>query len=136
MTVMNSRLLLLPALVAATATFGAPHNALSEPNDAQSHAAALLTGLHATGKFEASDHGNASRSPASADAQASAAALLTGRSASGPAKTPKTLVRIRGPNTQRTQGDAHAQAAALLGGSRTRGDDAKRDASAGAVSGE
>lgn len=130
---MNSRLLLIPALVAATVTFGAPRSALSEPNDAQSHAAALLSGLHATGKFAGSDHGNASRSPASADAQASAAALLTGRSASGRAKT---LVRIDRPNTQRMQGDAHAQAAALLGGSRTRGDDAKRDASAAAVSGE
>jgi hypothetical protein len=130
MTVMNSRLLLIPALVAATVTFGAPHSALSEPNDAQSHAAALLSGLHAPGKFEAPEHRNASRTPASADAQASAAALLTGRSASGRAKT------LVWPNTERTQGDAHAQAAALLSGSRTRGDDAKRDASAAAVSGE
>jgi hypothetical protein len=131
MTLMTSHLLLMSAIVVATATLGASRNALSEPLDAQSQAAALLSGLHAHGKSQASDQGDVSPSRASADAHASAAALLTGR-AHGQAKT---IVRIQPPDIQRTQRDAHAQAAALLSGSRTSGD-AKREASPAAGSGK
>jgi len=128
---MTSHLLLISAIVAAaTATLGASRNALSEPLDAQSQAAALLSGLHAHGKSQASDHGDASPSRASADAHASAAALLTGRAHA----RANTLVRVQPPVAQRTQGDAHAQAAALLSGSRTSGD-AKRESSPAAGSG-
>jgi hypothetical protein len=61
---MTSHLLLISAIVAATATLGASRNALSEQLDAQSQAAALLSGLHAHGKSQASDHGDASPSRA------------------------------------------------------------------------
>jgi hypothetical protein len=114
---MTSRLLLIPAIVAAVATLGAPHNALSEPVDAQSHAAALLSGVRTPVALEAHDYGDAQSSSVSADAQASAAALLSGRSAVGQVKT---SARIDPPSALRAQTDAHAHAAALLSGSRTR----------------
>jgi hypothetical protein len=114
---MTSRLLLIPAIVAAVATLGAPYNALSEPIDAHSHAAALLSGARTPGTFEARDNGDAQSSAAFADAQASAAALLSGRSAVGQVKT---SARIDPPSGLREQTDAHAHAAALLSGSRTR----------------
>ena len=127
---MTSHLLLMSAIVVATATLGASRNALSEPLDAQSQAAALLSGLHAHGKSQASDQGDAWPSRASADAHASAAALLTGRANA----QANTLVRAQPPVTQRTQRDAHAQAAALLSGSRSSGDP-KRESSPAAGSG-
>ena len=112
---MKSRLLLIPAILAATAAFGAPDNARSEPLDAQSRAAALLSGLQTTAALEVHDQADAPSSSVFADAHASAAALLTGRSANGQATT---RTRIDAPNALRTQSDAHARAAALLGGSR------------------
>ena len=120
---MKLRLVLIPAIVAATAALGAPHNALSEPVDAQSHAAALLSGLRTSGALEAQDQRDAPSSSVFADAQASAAALLTGRSSSG---QEKTLVRIDPPSVAQNQRDAHAQAAALLSGSRTRAEEPMR----------
>jgi hypothetical protein len=120
---MNKRFLLIPAILAATAALSAPHNARSEPIDAQSQAAALLSGLHTHGAFEGRDQGDEPSSSVSADAQASAAALLTGRSASGQAKT---VARSYEPSAQRTQRDAHARAAELLSGSRTRAEEPLR----------
>lgn len=117
---MTTRSLLITAIVAATAALGASHNALSETIDAQSQAAALLSHRHAPGVFEAQQRGDAPSSSVSVDAQASAAALLTGRSASGQAKN---SVRIAPPSVAQTPRDAHAQAAALLSGSRTRAEE-------------
>jgi hypothetical protein len=116
MTVMKSRLLLVPAILAATAAFGAPEYARSEPVDAQSHAATLLSGLRPTAPLAARDDRDAPSSSVAADAQASAAALLAGRSAGGQANTG---ARIEPSTADRTQTDAHAHAAALLSGSRT-----------------
>jgi hypothetical protein len=131
---MNSRLLLISALVAAAAAMGgASDRARSEPNDAQSQAAALLTGQRARGAVRASDHGHPSTSSSHADAQASAVALLTGLRST---ERPNAFARIYPPKTQRTQEDAHAKAAALLSGSRTRAGDVKRDASAATASDE
>lgn len=113
---MKSHLLLVPAILAATAAFGAPNDARSAPLDAQSHAAALLSGLHSREALAAPDQDVAPSSSATKDAQASAAALLAGRSASGQAKI---APQIAAPTAARTQADAHAQAAALLSGSRT-----------------
>lgn len=120
---MTSRLVLISAIVAATAASGASHNALSETIDAQSQAAALLSGRHTPAVLEAHDRGAAPSSSASADAQASAAALLTGRSTSG---QEKNSVRIDPPSVVQTQRDAHAHAAALLSGSRTRAEEPVR----------
>ena len=114
---MTSRLVLISAIVAASAALSAPHSVLSETIDAQSQAVALLSGRHTPGTVEAHDRGDAPSSSVSADAQASAAALLAGRSASGQAKN---SVRIYPPSVVQTQRDAHAHAAALLSGSRPR----------------
>lgn len=124
---MNSRLLLMPAIVAATVALGAPHSALSEPMDAQSRAAALLSGPRTPGAFEVQDEGDAPSSSVFADAHASAAALLSGRSANG---QEKTSVRLDLPSALQTQRDAHAQAAALLSGSRTRAEEPMRTTAA------
>lgn len=113
---MTIRSLLIPAIIAATAALAAPHNALSETTDAQSHAAALLSGTHTHGALEARDYADTRSSSVSADAHASAAALLTGRSAKGQAKS---STRIDAPSAPSAQKDAHARAAALLSGSRT-----------------
>jgi len=117
---MTTRSLLITAIVAATAALGASHNALSEPVDAQSQAAALLSRSHTSVVLEVRDRAVAPSSSVSADAQASAAALLTGRSANGQANN---SVRIDPPSVVQTQRDAHAQAAALLSGSRNRAED-------------
>jgi len=111
---MKSRSLLIPAIVAAAATVGASGFALAEPLDAQSHAAALLSGSHLLGTFEGSDQRDAPPASSSADARASAAALLSGRRTGGQAKASG---RIDPPAAVRTE-DAQAQAAALLSGSR------------------
>jgi hypothetical protein len=116
---MTARSLLIPAILAATAALAAPDNALSETTDAQSYAAALLSGTHTPG-VKAHYYGNARSASVSSDAHASAAALLTGRSASEQAKT---WARIDPPRAVRTQPDAHARAAALLSGSRTRAEE-------------
>jgi hypothetical protein len=116
MTVMKSSLLLVPAILAASAAFAAPGSAHYEPVDAQSHAATLLSGLRTTAALEVHDQGDAPSPSVVADAQASAAALLAGRSAGAQAKT---WARIAPSTADRTQTDAHAQAAALLSGSRT-----------------
>jgi hypothetical protein len=120
---MTSRSLLIPAIVVAVAALGASHNALSEPIDAQSHAAALLSGVRTPVALEAHGNGDASSSSVFADAHASAAALLSGRSANGRVKT---AARVDAPSALRTRTDAQAQAAALLSGSRTRGKEPMR----------
>jgi hypothetical protein len=124
---MTARSLLITAIVAATAASGASHNALSEPVDAQSQAAALLSHGHTRGVFEAQVRSDAPSSSVSADAQARAAALLTGRSASGQLEN---SVQINPPSVVQTQSDAHAQAAALLSGSRTRAEPVRTTATA------
>lgn len=120
---MTTRLVLITAIVAATAALGASHSALSEPVDAQSQAAALLSRSHTPVVLDVRDRAVAPSSSVSADAQASAVALLTGRSANGQANN---SVRISLPSVVQTQGDAHAQAAALLSGSRTRAEEPVR----------
>ena len=117
---MTTRSLLITAIVAATAALGASHNALSETIDAQSQAAALLSHRHTAGVFEAQERCDAPSTSVSADAQSRASALLTGRSVSGQAKN---SVRIDTPVVVQTPRDAHAQAAALLSGSRTRAEE-------------
>jgi len=106
---MKSSLLLIPAIVAATAAFGAPSAARSETRDAQSQAAALLTRPHAPGALEVFGQVG----PAS-DAHTSAAALLSGRR---PDAQTRATARITSPIASRAQQDAHAHASALLSGS-------------------
>jgi hypothetical protein len=110
---MNSRLFLIPAILATTAAFGAPADALSAPLDAQAQAAALLNHPQTSASSYAREptpaHASAS---ATVDAHARAAALLSG-------------VRIgqdteAGVNVTRSAvaSDAQARAAALLSGTR------------------
>ena len=115
-TVMKSRLLLIPAIVATAAALGVSGNALAESLDAQSHAAALLSRPHAPESLKAYEQGDAPSSSERVDTHASAAALLTGRSAGSQARA---SVRIAPQTVVRIALDAHAQAAALLSGSRT-----------------
>ncbi len=93
---MTARSLLITAIVAATAASGASHNALSEPVDAQSQAAALLSHGHTRGVFEAQVRSDVQINPPSvvqtqSDAHAQAAALLSGsRTRAEPVRTTAT----------------------------------------------
>jgi hypothetical protein len=108
---MKSIFLLIPAIVAATAAFGAPSDAHSETRDAQAHAAALLSRPHTPRALEAREQTKTTAS----DAHTSAAALLSGRSDDGHANASP---RITLPVAAQAQQDAQVQAAALLSGSR------------------
>ena len=116
---MNVRFVLITAIVAATAGLGVSHNVRAERLDAQAQAAVLLSGRQTLAVTEARDRGDAQSSSVSADAKARAVALLTGRSVGGQAKN---AVRIEPTSVARTPRDAHAQAAALLSGSRNPAD--------------
>lgn len=110
---MNSRLLLIPAILATTAAFGAPADALSAPLDAHAQAAALLSRPETSGSSYAHEQASAYSSPlAAADAHARAAALLSGVHTGHDTKTVLNVTRSA------VALDAHAQAAALLSGSR------------------
>ena len=105
---MNVRLVLITAIVAATAGLGVSHNVRAERLDAQAQAAVLLSGRQTLAAMDARDRGGAKSSSVSADAQARAVALLTGRSANGQGKN---AVRTESTSVARAQKDAHAQAA-------------------------
>ena len=124
---MNIRLVLITAIVAATAGLGASHSVRAERLDAQAQAAVLLSGRQTLAAMEARDRA-AQSSSVSADAQARAAALLSGRPIR---KQAKSAVRIEPTSVARMQSDAHAQAAALLSGSRTRVQEPVRTTDAG-----
>jgi hypothetical protein len=98
---MKSRLLLIPALLGATA-------AMAGPLDAHEQAAALLSRPH-----EASYDvvGPASSAATFKDAHESAAALLGG---SRPGSAMSIKARVSSIPVERMSVDAHAQAAALL----------------------
>jgi len=110
---MNSRQFLIPAILAATAAFGAPADALSAPLDAQAQAAVLLSHPQSSAASFAREPAPA-RSSASAtvDAHARSAALLSGVRIGQDATTVVNVTRSA------VALDAHARAAALLGGSR------------------
>jgi hypothetical protein len=110
---MNSRRFLLPAILATTAAFAASADALSAPSDASAQAAALLSRPQTSGSSYAHEPVPAHSSAlAAADAQAHAAALLSGVQPGNGARTTVNVIRSA------VALDAHAQAAALLGGSR------------------
>jgi hypothetical protein len=110
---MNSRLFLIPAILATTAAFGAPADALSGPLDAQAQAAALLSHPRTSGSSYAHEpvpaHSSAS---APVDAHARAAALVSGvrigHDANAAVNVSRSAVAL----------DAQARAAALLSGTR------------------
>jgi hypothetical protein len=120
--------LLLPAIVATVTALGASASAHSEPRDAQSQAAALLSRPHAPGLLKG--HEGAPSSAAAMDAHASAAALLSGRLINIPDQIGTPYIRVGrsssrqasapvriAPSVARMELDAHAHAAALLRGS-------------------
>jgi hypothetical protein len=110
---MNSRLFLIPAILATTAAFGTTADALSAPLDAQAQAAALLTHPRASAPSYALEPAPAhSTASAGLDAHARSAALLSGVRIGQDAKTVVNVTRSA------IASDAHARAAALLGGSR------------------
>lgn len=110
---MNSRRLLLPAILATTAAFGASAVAFAAPSDAHAQAAELLSRPQTSGSSYAHEPARAySSSLTAADAQAHAAALLSGVRPTDGAKTTANVT----PSAVAV--DAHAQAAALLKGSR------------------
>jgi hypothetical protein len=103
---MNSRLFLVPAILATSAAFGA------SGDDAHAQAAALLSRPQTSGASyhePAPDHSSALGAP---DAQTRAAALLSGVHVGPRAKTTVNASRSA------VASDAHAQAAALLSGAR------------------
>lgn len=110
---MNSRLFLIPAILATTAAFGAPADALSGPLDPQAQAAALLSHPRTSGSSYAHEppptHSSAS---APVDAHARAAALVSGvrigHDANAAVNVTRSAVAL----------DAQARAAALLSGMR------------------
>src|SRR5262245_20623093 len=115
---MNSRLLLIPAILATTAAFGAPAEALSAPLDARAQAAALLDRPQISGSSYVHEQAPAySSALAAADAHAHAAALLSGVHSRYDANT---VV-----NVTRSALDAQAQAAALLSGSRVTAENSR-----------
>jgi hypothetical protein len=130
---MTSRLRLIAAIAAATAALGAAGNALSEPFDAQSHAAALLSVGHTPATLKAHERADAPSSAAPADARASAAALLIGDHSGEQARTSARIVSSALPLTQQ---DARAHAAALLSGSRNVVGERSRITAIDASSGE
>jgi hypothetical protein len=110
---MNSRLFLIPAILATTAAFGAPADALSAPLDAQAQAAALLSHPQASASSYAREPAPAhSSASATVDAHARSAALLSGVRIGQDAKSVVNVTRSA------VALDAHARAAALIGGSR------------------
>jgi hypothetical protein len=115
MTLMNKRLVLITAVLAATVGSAVSNSVRAERLDAQAQAAVLLSGRQLAATVEVRDRGNAQSPSVSADAQASAAALLNGRRSGGQAKN---VVRVEPTSVVRVKKDAHAQAAALLSGSR------------------
>jgi hypothetical protein len=130
---MKSRLLFIPAIVAATAALGVSGTALSESLDAQSRAAALLSRPLTPGALDTYQQGDAPSSSATVDAHASAAALLTGRSTGRQARA---SVQIATARVARVPRDAHAQAAALVSGSRTTVSERSRITAIGEPRGE
>jgi hypothetical protein len=111
--VMNSRLFLIPAILATTAAIGAPAAALSAPLDAHAQAAALLSRTQPSGSSYAHEPAPAHSSAlAAVDAHARAAALLSGVRIGPDAKAVANVARSA------VALDAHARAAALLSGSR------------------
>jgi hypothetical protein len=73
---MNSRLLLIPAILATTAAFGDSADVVSAPRDAHAQAAGLLSGVQVGHGTQTAVH--VSRSAVVLDAHAQAAALLSG----------------------------------------------------------
>ena len=111
--VMNSRLLLIPAILAATAAFSASADVLPASLDAHAQAAAVLSRPQTSASSYAHEPAPASSAPsAAADTHARAAALLTGVHIGHGAETAVNASRAA------AELDAHAQAAALLSGSR------------------
>jgi len=113
---MNSRPLLISAILASTAAFGFSGNVLSATPDAQAQAAALLSGSPTSGSPN-TPAPTYSSALAGVDAQTRAAALLSGVHTGHESKASMSEV----PSAVAL--DAHAQAAALLsdtGSSRNR----------------
>jgi hypothetical protein len=117
---MNSRLFLIPAILATTAAFAAPAAELSAAPDAQAQAAALLsrpeTSASSHAREPAPAHSTASAAP---DAHARSAALLSGVRIGQDAETVVNVTRSA------VALDAHARAAALLGGSRVTAENSR-----------
>jgi hypothetical protein len=109
---MKSRLLLISAILAASAGLGVG-TAQASQADAQAQAAALLSSSHVAAS--PSDGANPTSNSAGGDAQAQAAALLSGVRADQAAIE---SVQIPSSRAERSL-DAQAQAAALLSGTRT-----------------
>ena len=111
---MNSRRFLIPAILATTAAFGFSGTVLAASPDGQAQAAALLSGSPTSGSPSTYEHAPAySSALAGVDAQTRAAALLSGVHIGDESKTSTSAI----PSAVAL--DAHAQAAALLSGSRT-----------------
>jgi hypothetical protein len=113
---MKSHLVLISAIVVATAAFGVSGSAFSEPRDAHVQAAALLNRPHVRESLQTYEHAYVRSSSAAVDAHVSAAALLSGQRTGGQGAA---SVAVAAPTVARTAVDAHARAAALLSGSRT-----------------
>lgn len=112
--------LLIPLIFATTAALADTGSQFSEPRDAHSQAAALLTTPHAFSAPKADRPGNASSSAsATMDAQTRAAALL---SRPRIANSAKNALSINRSSSATISADAQAQAAALLSGTRTNMD--------------
>lgn len=112
---MKSRLLLISALLAATAGLNV---STAVATDAQAQAAALLS----SSNVASSEGASVSTQSARGDAQAQAAALLSGARAGqdAPITTPRAAQSL----------DAQAHAAALLSGSRTTSNEPVRTTAA------
>jgi hypothetical protein len=111
--VMNSRLFLIPAILAATAAFGASADIVSPPLDAHAQAAALLSHPPTSGLSHAHEPAPAySSALAAADAHSRAAALLSGVHIGHGAAAAVNVTQAA------AEVDVQAQAAALLSGSR------------------
>jgi hypothetical protein len=121
---MKPRLLLIPAMLVATAALADTRRAPSAPADAQTQAAALLSRPQAPRAWNMDDRG---RQPtalsAAVDPQAKAAALLSGLRPGGQVKASLPVARR---SAARMSVDAQAQAAALLSGSRISADSQPR----------
>jgi hypothetical protein len=106
--VMNSRLFLIPAILATVAAFSASADEVSAPPDASAQAVALLSGVHVGHGAETAV--KVTQSAVESDAHAQAAALLRGVHVTNGAETAVKVTRSA------VESDAHAQAAALLSG--------------------
>jgi hypothetical protein len=110
---MNSRLFLIPAILAATAAFGASADTVLAPLDAHAQAAALFSHRQPSGLSHAHESAPAQSSAlAAADAHARAAALLSGVHIGHGAAAAVSVTQAA------AEVDVQAQAAALLSGSR------------------